>query len=82
MPKLKRSKEDLANGRLLEAIAGSAAFYFLSPDELAMTARVSRSSWYRRLRKPGTFTLDEFRRLAWKFKWDDAVILQIVRWQA
>lgn len=79
MPQLKRSEKELKDRKLLEAIAGSSVFFDLSPDEQAQVAGISRSSWYRRLSNPGLFSIDEFRRMAKRYRWDDSVILQIVR---
>lgn len=79
MPQIKLSEKQLKDRKLLEAIAGSSVFFTLSPEEQARTAGLSRSSWYRRLKDPGIFTLDEFRRMVKKYHWDDSVILQIVR---
>lgn len=79
MPQSKQPETKIQNGRMLEAIAGSSAFFDLSPNEQARIAQVSRSTWYRRLSNPGQITLDEFRRMIQRYGWDDAVILQIVR---
>lgn len=79
MPQIKMAEKQQKDRKLLEAIAGSSAFFSLSPDEQARIAGISRSSWYRRLAHPGQTTLDEFRRMAKRYRWDDAVILQIVR---
>ena len=80
MPREKRRDTQTTNLKLLEAISGSSAFFCLSPDQQAAIAHLSRSTWYRRLRHPETFTINELRLMASKYKWSDDVILQIVRY--
>lgn len=81
MPKLKKSPTELANTYLLTAIGSSAIFYADSPLQQARIVGLSRASWYRRLKAPGTFTVDELRKLARHYRWDNETLLKIVGWQ-
>ena len=79
MPRLKMSSMEQANRRLLEAVKGASAFYDITSDEQASIAGVSRATWYRRLQHPGEFTLNELRRMARQYHWDDKVLSSILR---
>lgn len=37
-------------------------------DDMCLAARMSRPTWFSRLRNPGAFTLDELRRVSAKLK--------------
>jgi len=58
-------KEDLY---LQKTLKGAAAYYKHTPEEQARKAGISYSTWYRRMRDPGTFTLQEIRRLIRYYK--------------
>ena len=75
----KRQVHSVQDRKLLEAIAGSSAFFNLTPEQQAGIAHLSRASWYRRLKSPGYFTLDEFRWMVTRYNWSNDVVLQIVR---
>ena len=53
---------------LLKTLKGAAVYYSHTPDEQAKIAKVSRATWFRRVRDPGSFTLAEIRRLIKHYK--------------
>ena len=79
MPRTKQSKDALFDAKIRRAISGSAAFYDMGVDEQAFAAGVTRSTWYRRLKEPNTFTLYELRRMIRKFHWDNETIIEFLR---
>lgn len=58
-------KEDLY---LLKTLKGAAVYCSHTPEDQAKIARVSRATWYRRLKEPGSLTMSELRRLIKHYK--------------
>jgi hypothetical protein len=79
MPRIKQSKDAIFEAKLRKAISGSAAYYSMGVDEQAFAAGVTRSTWYRRLKQPNTFTLYELRRMIRRFHWDNETIIDFLR---
>ncbi|MCI1956140.1 MAG: hypothetical protein LKJ21_07180 [Oscillospiraceae bacterium] len=66
MPKLRPAATDQTNRSIIAVIKYGMAQAGVEPDELALAARVSRATYYDRLRDPGQFRLCELRGIAEK----------------
>lgn len=66
MPKLRPSATDLKNRTIIATIKYGMEQAGVEPDELALAARVSRATYYDRLRDPGQFRLCELRGISEK----------------
>ena len=66
MPKLRPSAADLKNRTIIATIKYGMEQAAVESDELALAARVSRATYYSRLRDPGQFRLCELRGIAEK----------------
>jgi len=66
MPKLRPSPSDRRNRALIATIRYGATQAGVESDELALAARISRATYYSRLRDPGQFRLCELRGIAEK----------------
>ena len=66
MPKLRPSPTDRRNRALIAAIRYGAEQAGVDPEELALAARISRATYYSRLRRPEEFRLCELRRISEK----------------
>lgn len=66
MPKLRPSATDLRNRTIIATIKYGMEQAGVEPDELALAARVSRATYYDRLRDPGQFRLCELRGISEK----------------
>ena len=69
MPKLRMTDSQVQDALLRQAIKGSAGYFMLSVNEQAEIAGCTRATWYRRLNRPETFTVDELRSMIRKYKW-------------
>lgn len=69
MPKLRMTDTQVQDALLRQAIKGSAGYFMLSVNEQAEIAGCTRATWYRRLSRPETFTVDELRSMVRKYKW-------------
>lgn len=79
MPKLRKSMEDWANDCLRAAIKAGLIIEHGADDykELATILRLGRNTIYRRVQDPGSFRLDELRKLANTLRFSDEQILAI-----
>jgi len=53
-----------------KAIRGSAEFYQMSIEEQWRRLGMARATWYRRMKNPGDFTVDNLRQMIKMFHWD------------
>ena len=53
---------------LLKTLKGAAVYYSHTPEDQAKIAKVSRATWYRRMKEPGSFEVSELRRLIKHYK--------------
>lgn len=79
MARTKQTRDAIFDAKIRRAISGAAAYYGMGVDEQAFAAGVTRSTWYRRLKQPNTFTLYELRRMIRKFHWDNETIIEFLR---
>jgi hypothetical protein len=66
MPKLRPSAADLKDRTIIATIKYGMEQAAVESDELALAARVSRATYYDRLRDPGQFRLSELRGISEK----------------
>lgn len=71
MPKLKQSETEQKNCITRAHIAKNMELYGLSDEEVAVKLRIVKRTFQNKKKRPGTFTLDELRRLCNVLKFDD-----------
>lgn len=64
MPRLRPSAADLENRTIIATIKYGMEMSRVEPDELALAARVSRATFYDRMKDPNQFRLCELRRIS------------------
>ena len=64
MPKLRQKRSELRERTLIAEINKYKSLKGLSPEVLAVKSRINISTWYIRMRNPGSFRLEELWRLS------------------
>lgn len=71
MPKLKESEAEHKNRIARAYIAKNMELYGLSDEEVAVKLHIVKRTFQNKKKRPGTFTLEELRRLCNVLKFDD-----------
>jgi len=71
MPKLKESEVEQKNRITRAYIVKNMELYSLSDEEVALKLHIVKRTFQNKKKRPGTFTLDELRRLCYVLKFDD-----------
>lgn len=71
MPKLKESEVEQKNRITRAYIVKNMELYSLSDEEVALKLHIVKRTFQNKKKRPGTFTLDELRRLCNVLKFDD-----------
>lgn len=66
MPKVRLSENAEANKKIVKAIKSKMVLYDLTPEKIAKAMDRNRMTYFRRMKNPGDFTLDELRAISFK----------------